>query len=364
MIFGLGFLVSLLLVSLTIIITRKFALVCRPQGDRWSQRSVALHGGVAIWLSFLLVFVLTCFELDSRLLVPIVLASLMMLIGLYDDIYKLNPSSKLISQLLVAGLAIYFGLGFSFSAYQWLNWFLTIFWVVGISNSVNLLDNMDGAAAGNICLTLLCLSLLPWQPAPWLIDVSMALSGCLCGFLVFNFHPAKIFMGDSGSLALGTFIALLLMQFSQLIPPVSHTILNIPSPLLIPVLLMIVPIVDTSFVTVNRFLNGFPLSVGDKGHISHRLSYLFQSDWLSVLFLYLYQLIVCWIMYSYQWTFFYPLALVTVYLLYKITHTTNPFVWRQKFRPSEESLTSHRYLFLRRHPILHRIVRLSSRISF
>jgi UDP-GlcNAc:undecaprenyl-phosphate GlcNAc-1-phosphate transferase len=361
--FLLAFFVSLLFVALTIVITRRFGFVCRPQSDRWHNRCVSLHGGVAIWLSFLLVFFLSGLRPESRETVPLVLASFMMLVGLYDDVFKLNPRSKLLSQLLVSGLVIDFGLGFTFSNVIWLNWFLTAFWIVGLTNAVNLLDNMDGASAGSVFLTMLCLSLLPWQPAPWLANMSLVLAGCLLGFLVFNFYPAKIFMGDSGSLSLGTFTAILLMQFSQTIPQVSHTVLNIPSPLLIPALLVIVPIVDTTFVTVNRLLNGFPVSLGDKGHITHRLSYLFQSDWLSVLCLYLYQLIVCLIIASYHWTLFYPLALLTVYLLYKMTRTTNRFVWKQKFQPSEEALSSHRYLFLKRHPVLHWIMRFNSRIS-
>lgn len=357
-----AFLVSLIVTYGLILLTSKQGWVARPKSDRWHQRTVALHGGVGICLSFVLCF--TGFKLTSSTQLEILLICLpvfMMLVGFYDDIYQLMPAPKLFCQGLVAAIAIATDIDFSFLPYEPLNWIVTFAWIVGITNSINLLDNMDGAAPGIAFLSVISLCLLPWNPTPWLTDIALLLSGSILGFLVFNFHPAKIFMGDSGSLFLGNLIALMLIQFSRTISPdIQHTFLNLPSALLIPVLLIIVPIIDTTYVSLMRYFNGYPIFIGDRGHITHRLSYMFQSDWLSVLILYAFQLTVCVIVASYHWTLFYPMAILTIWALYKLTIKTNAYVWPQKYQKSIESLTTHRYLFLKRHSLFLRLFRLNS----
>ncbi|MBW7875161.1 MAG: undecaprenyl/decaprenyl-phosphate alpha-N-acetylglucosaminyl 1-phosphate transferase [Candidatus Cloacimonetes bacterium] len=362
MIFFSAFIVSIITTWGLIQLTKQQGWVSRPKGDRWNARTVSLHGGIGIGLSFSLCFLFWNLTSSTELEILLVCMPLMMMmVGLYDDIYQLMPAPKLISQILVAAAAIVTDIDFAFLAYEPLNWALTLLWIVGITNALNLLDNMDGAAPGIAFFSVLSLCLLPWNPTPWLTDIAMMLAGSIAGFLIFNFHPAKIFMGDSGSLFLGNLIALMLIQFSRTISPdIQHTFLQIPSALIIPVLLIIVPIIDTTYVSFNRWYNGFPISLGDKGHITHRLSFLFQSDWFSVLILYAYQLLVCIIVASYHWTLFYPLFLVTLWLLYKLTIKTNAFVWPEKYISSLEARTSHRYLFLKRHMLLYRLFRLNS----
>ncbi len=362
MIFLSAFIFSLLISWGLIKVTQKHGWVSRPKGDRWNARTVSLHGGIGIGLSFILCFLFWKLTSSTELEILLVCMPLMMmLVGLYDDIFQLMPAPKLLSQISVAIIAIATDIDFAFLAYEPLNWALTLLWIVGITNALNLLDNMDGASPGIAFLCVLSLCLLPWNPTPWLTDIALILAGSILGFLVFNFHPAKIFMGDSGSLFLGNLISLMLIQFSRSISPeIQHTFLQIPSALIIPVLLIIVPIIDTTYVSFNRFYNGFPISQGDKGHITHRLSFLFQSDWLSVLILYAYQLLICIVVASYQWTLFYPIFLLTVWMLYKLTKKTNAFVWPEKYVTSHEARTTHRYLFLKRHSILYRLFRLNS----
>ncbi len=353
--FVISFVLGMILTGLVLVFTRSFGFVNKPSADRWSTKTVSLHGGIAIWIAWIAaLFLIKGPEFDSREALLVCLPSIMMLVGLVDDIFTLMPRAKLSFQLGVALVVCFFGMGFQFLPYEPLNWLLTMFWMIGIGNAINLLDNMDGASPGIAFIIALSLSLLPWEPAPWLGLMSMSLAGTLAGFLIFNFHPAKIYMGDSGSLFLGCALSMMLMEFSQTISPqITHTSLMLPSAFLIPVLMAAVPIIDTTYVTINRLLNGYPVSQGDRGHITHRLSYMFQSDWLSVLTLYLYQLLICSIVASYHWKLFYPVGLATLYLLYKLTKKTNGFVWPARFNPSAESLTSHRYLFLKRHSFLH-----------
>ena len=157
---------------------------------------------------------------------------------------------------------------------------LTFFWLVGITNAINLLDNMDGLAGGISLITALILSYFFWQAGNFsLFLFSMALAGALLAFLIFNYPPASIFMGDSGSLFIGfTLAALAIAQRPQAS--------NVFAVMAVPTLLFLLPILDTSLVTITRLLRGQSPAQGGSDHTSHRLVAfgLSERQTLSVLY--------------------------------------------------------------------------------
>jgi UDP-GlcNAc:undecaprenyl-phosphate GlcNAc-1-phosphate transferase len=256
----------------------------------------------------------------------------MFFVGLFDDLYTLSPQWKLSFQLLIATVAISSGIMFTFADSFWLNMILSVLWIVGLNNAVNLLDNMDGASSGIIFISMASLAFLPHHVEPALAQSCLLLAASVLGFLIFNFYPARVFMGDSGSLFLGNMAAMLLLLFSQTISPtVSHTFFNLPSAFLIPALMLFTPILDTTYVFLNRILNGYPVTQGDKGHVTHRLSHIMGGDRQAVLFIYAYQLGIALIVASYFWKLLYPVVAITLLLLYLITCLTNHKVWPEKF---------------------------------
>ena len=332
-IFIVVFSLSLGLSGVIIWASQRWNLLSTPQANRWNDRRISIHGGVGIWLAFSVgLFLFKGIDLEVQEWVLWSTSSLMFLVGLYDDFFTLSPKWKLLFQFLVTGTAVGCGIMFTFLDFYWLNVLITALWIVGLNNAINLLDNMDGASSGIVFITLTSLAFLPHHMDAGLAYSCLILAASVLGFLVFNFHPARIFMGDSGSLFLGNMTAMLLLLFSQTISPtVSHTFFNLPSAILIPALMLFTPILDTTYVFLNRILNGYPISQGDKGHISHRLSHILGGDRLAVLCLYAFQLNIAWIVASYYWTYFYPVMLLTVLGLVLLTRATNHLVWPEKY---------------------------------
>ena len=277
---------SLLLTPVVIRLAHRYELVARPKESRWHSRPTALFGGVAIWVSFLGT-VLAFLEVDNPrltiMLAGVLLAAgLMFLVGLVDDFAHLRPATKLIAQVAAGCILVYCGVRFGLLDMPLVTIPLTIFWVVGITNAFNLLDNMDGLAAGiaAVCSAAIFASNLILGGDPGVAILSLAFCGALVGFLVFNFNPARIFMGDCGSMMIGATLAGLSIVGTW--EQASNTFLL----LAVPVLLLGVPIFDTAFVTVTRRLSGRPMSVGGKDHTSHRLVALGLSERRAVILLY------------------------------------------------------------------------------
>ena len=202
--------------------------------------------------------------------------------GLFDDLWELKPVVKLLVQLACAFVLIYFGFNFGGGLLEWAGIPLTFIWVIGITNAINLLDNMDGLAAGIstiVAITTAILSSLNGNS--YLAASGFAVAGACLGFLVFNFKPAKIFMGDSGSLFLGFSLAYqsIAVQYKM----GSSSAIWV---LFIPISLMAIPIMDTTLVTVKRLLAGRRIDQGGKDHTSHRLVALGLSEKQAVLTLY------------------------------------------------------------------------------
>ncbi|MGH9823699.1 MAG: hypothetical protein ACREDR_10680 [Blastocatellia bacterium] len=258
----------------------RFGIVAPPRRDRWHSKPTALLGGIAIYTAFLLGFFL--FVPHHALFYPVVAAAtLLFLTGLIDDLVQIKPYAKLIVQLVAAALVVYYGISLTWTRYDALNDFITIFWLVGITNALNLLDNMDGLSAGIAvvsCAFLGITFMINGQPAA--ACFSFVLGGSAAGFLVFNFNPASIFMGDAGSMFLGFALGSI-----ALISDYGRS-RNLAAILFTPVLILAIPIFDTCVVTVTRKVSGRPISQGGRDHTSHRLVALGMSERRAVLWLY------------------------------------------------------------------------------
>src|SRR5215469_34768 len=194
---------GLVAVDLARSLALRIGFVAIPRQDRWHRKPTPLLGGAAIYAAFVLAFIVFTPSLSSAY--PILAAStLLFLAGMIDDAIHLTPPAKLIMQFIGAATLVYFGAHLPWVNYLWINDVLTIFWLVGMTNAINLLDNMDGLAGGVsliACVFLAITFVLNGQPGEALLPIIMG-AGVL-GFLFFNFKPASIFMGDSGSMFLG-----------------------------------------------------------------------------------------------------------------------------------------------------------------
>jgi UDP-GlcNAc:undecaprenyl-phosphate GlcNAc-1-phosphate transferase len=240
-------------------------------------------GGIAIYLAF----VIGCFIFApdlSRAYPILIAATLLFGVGIVDDTRQLKPYIKLVMQVVAASIVVFSGLRLPGMILT--NWgadFLTIFWLVAITNAINLLDNMDGLAGGIsliACAFLAITFLANGQAAE--AALPLILAGAVVGFLWFNFNPASIFMGDCGSMFLGFALSgiALLSDFGQA--------RNLVSVLATPVLILTIPIFDTLVVAVTRKMSGCPVSRGGRDHTSHRLVALGMSERRATLLLYLF----------------------------------------------------------------------------
>lgn len=257
----------------------RLGCVAMPKQDRWHSRPTPTLGGVAFYTGFLVVAM--CFVANSQLTLPFLLiVTLMFIVGIYDDLRQLNPATKLVGQIGVAAMAIYFDYRLQFFGWMPLDAVLTALWIVGLTNAVNLLDNMDGLAGGIGLIAAVYLAFLFYQQGDLVhAMIALAVAGAVGGFLVHNFYPASIFMGDAGSLFLGVSLSLLTIQ--------AHgQASNIVSLVAVPTCILLVPIFDTTLVTVTRLLRGQPISQGGRDHSSHRLVTLGLSEPHAVLLLY------------------------------------------------------------------------------
>jgi len=202
-------------------------------------------------------------------------------VGLVDDLRPLKPQTKLTAQLLVAAAVVSAGLRLPVTGVVWLDMLLSLLWLVALSNAFNLLDNMDGLAAGVAAIAAIGhLLLFAGTGELAAARLAAALAGACGGFLLHNFHPARMFMGDAGSLFLGFTVGGLSLVATAGTPAGS------PAALLLPGLIVMVPIFDSAFVTVHRFAAGRPISQGGRDHASHRLVAAGFSERQAVVALY------------------------------------------------------------------------------
>jgi UDP-GlcNAc:undecaprenyl-phosphate GlcNAc-1-phosphate transferase len=255
-------------------IARRLALhagvVDSPSARKIHGAPVPLLGGAAIYAGFMLALLFLGDRFYIRELIGILLgATLVSLFGLADDHWGLHAYLKLGGQLLAGVILILGGTQvYLFPSYPWLNWAITLLWVVGLTNALNLLDNMDGLSGGvtTVAATFLLLLAAMGRPPQVLVGaLAAALIGACIGFLRYNLNPATIFMGDTGALFLGFLLAALgiKLRFPSNVPWITW---------LVPICVLALPIFDTSLVFVSRLRRGKnPLTTPGKDHLSHRL---------------------------------------------------------------------------------------------
>ncbi|HEU4507956.1 MAG TPA: hypothetical protein VFR78_06950 [Pyrinomonadaceae bacterium] len=277
---GASFGLALILTPLVRAYARRFKFIAVPKIDRWHKKPTAMLGGTAIWLS--VVIASLAFTIHTTYVKQILMAStFLFLVGLVDDLIHIKPYQKLIGQILGAAFVVYYGLSLPWTGSKIVNMALAIFWLIGITNAINLLDNMDGLASGIaiIAAGFLSLSFVNTGQFPEALLLGI-FAAALLGFLIYNFNPASIFMGDCGSMFVGFFLA-----SSALINVSGGRSRSFLPVLAVPILVLFIPIFDTTFVTVLRKLSGRAASQGGRDHTSHRLVALGMSERHAVLML-------------------------------------------------------------------------------
>jgi len=278
--FALSFVLTVAAVAAAIKVCAKHGWVAKPQPDRWHNGTPAKFGGVSIWLVVLTLSACVIPATNGPLWIVLACASLMFALGLIDDLVRLQPGPKLLAQCVVSALSIVFGLKLAIPGHPIVSFCVSLGWLVGLTNAFNLLDNMDGLAAGIALFTASYWAVLYLTTGgPDYASILLIVAGSCAGFLVFNFVPARIFMGDSGSLFLGFLLAAAAL-------PHFRRVFGLQGLVLTPVIVLSIPILDTFFVSVTRRLRGQPVSVGGTDHSSHRLVRMGLPERNAVLLLY------------------------------------------------------------------------------
>jgi len=239
-----------------------------PSQNRWNKRTVAQFGGGPVLLIFWLTAMLS--PAGRQYWVLLLSTVALALLGFIDDLKGLGPKPKLLVEVLVAACAVCSGIISPITPSFGVNWILTVLWIVIISNAFNIIDNMDGLAGGVAIIGLAGVVMLSGANSP-IGMLSILLLVSVGGFFLFNFNPAKIFMGDLGSLPIGFFLASASVVSAG----------NVRAPragLVIPCLIMFVPVFDALLVSLSRRIKGRAISEGGRDHSSHRLVFSGLSE--------------------------------------------------------------------------------------
>jgi len=285
---GYSFVLGFLLHKYLINSTEKYNLKkANVTGIRWETQTKPIFGGITFFSLFIfgIINYVLLFKgdfLTNNIGVGIILVvTISFLIGLADDLLNSSPFFKFFAQLACALLLINFDIYIKIFESQTLNYLLTVFWVVGIMNSINMLDNMDAITSSISTLIfaffILVVIYLDYVDKWFYLIVLVSAISSTGSFLIFNWHPSKMYMGDNGSMFLGALLSIAGILFIWNMPAQN---LEHPgfTPLLIIWLLFTVPITDTTTVSINRLLKGKSPFVGGKDHTTHYLSYLGLSD--------------------------------------------------------------------------------------
>lgn len=273
--FAIALIFAVLATPLSMKLGRRWGAIAYPGGRHIHKNPVPRLGGIAIYLAFWVAIAFTQ-HWDTKIWGLFLGSTLIMLVGVWDDIREIRPIVKLFWQIAAAGVLIFFGfsmdsitvigqpLEFQKMGLAWLSALLVVFWIIGLINTVNISDGLDGLAAG-ICFEaalLLCWSATRINQVSE-AHLTLALAGAALGFLFFNFHPARVFMGDSGSMFLGYIIGgISIMGLLK-----TATVLGLVFPLLV----LAMPLTDITFAIIRRKLRGHSIATADRGHLHHRL---------------------------------------------------------------------------------------------
>jgi len=263
-------------------VASRLGIVDRPDARRVHLAPVPLLGGIAIYAGFIVALLLFGEGwVVSQAIGILVGATIVSFLGIWDDRWGVRPVLKLSGQATAAGILIISGVQVSFLPHPILNIAVTLLWIVGITNALNLLDNMDGLSGGVGAVAAgFFLLLAAWNGQYLVASLAAALLGVCIGFLVYNFNPASIFMGDAGSMFLGFILAVVGIKLR--FPGRPNTITW-----MIPVVVLGLAIFDTTLVVFSRLRRGInPLTNPGKDHVSHRLVLLGLSQRQAVVLLY------------------------------------------------------------------------------
>lgn len=282
-----AFVIAYFSVPLAIKIAFKVGATDEPDHRKVHSQTMPRLGGLAIFIAFIIPM-LFIIEKEPSPFLGILLGGLVIFcVGIIDDIYQLSAKTKFIGQIIAASIAIYFGVIVHFVtnpfdglvSLGFLSIPVTLLWIVGVTNAINLIDGLDGLAGGVSVIaagTMGIIALLQGQP-----EVSLAafiLVAAILGFLPYNFHPAQTFMGDSGSNFLGFILGCLAIMGTAK----SATLIS----LFIPIVILGIPIFDTFFAIIRRINNKAPIFKPDKDHLHHRLLALGMEHTQCVLTIY------------------------------------------------------------------------------
>lgn len=274
-------------------------VVDRPNERKVSKRSnMPLLGGVAVALGFYVSIAVALAMVDQNLLTQLEVEGhieglffgglLLLVVGAWDDKGNMRPIVKLAAQVIAAWIAIAYGYKITYFTDPffgevwffptWLTWIVSTFWIVGITNAINLIDGLDGLATGVsaiIALTLTIIALQMEQVGALLLGI--ALLGALLGFLPFNFPPARVFLGDTGALFIGFTLSLTCLEGYRQVNLLTF---------LVPLLVLAVPILDTSLSILRRIRKRTHVFAADRAHIHHRMLDVHGSHRAAVLAIY------------------------------------------------------------------------------
>lgn len=254
---------------------------------RWAPSAKPALGGLSFYIIFLLAFsFLTIFSFSTGHpiggdLVGLLLACTVgFMVGLADDAYNTNPLLKAFAQFTCANILITMGIIIEISPFMPINYFFTIVWVIGMMNSINMLDNMDGIATvvaiSATLAALLIVFILGDSANPYVI-LLLGVLAALIGFLIYNWNPSKMYMGDTGSQFLGVYLAAISIIFFWNYRDPDGSMFQIKQ-FLIPIVIFMAPFIDTLTVVSRRILRGQSPFVGGSDHITHHFGYLGMSD--------------------------------------------------------------------------------------
>lgn len=307
---------------LVIRIARSIDAVDRPNERKVSERiAMPLMGGLAVWLgcaSGLGAAVL----LGETGMLPVEIvgfsigATILILTGAWDDKFTMPAVAKLGFQIVAAAIAIYVGfrVGFfsdpitltTYDVPAWVLWPVSLLWIVGVTNAMNLIDGLDGLSSGLGAIIAATLTIICWQAEQWTgVVIGLALFGALIGYLPFNFPPARIFLGDTGSLLIGFTLSLLALEGYRKTAFLAF---------IVPILALAIPLLDTSLSILRRLRSGRGVFAADRLHMHHRLLHREGSHKNAVLMLYFLTSCFCMIAVSFSqldgWLAFVYLAAV------------------------------------------------------
>ena len=275
----LGILVSLVSVFVAVKVANKVGLVDVPGSAPHKQhlRPTPMAGGIAIIISLLLMILVSGLWTEKRYLLFIISAIAIFLVGAWDDKRSLSPALRFGIQVLAAVLVIQSGLYirifeyplFNFGGPQWvydvLDKLLTVIWIVGVTNAINLVDSMDGLAVGLSGWAFAFFMLATFDSQQQVLSVfSATMAGICAGIYLFNSRPAKLFLGDSGALLLGFILSVLAIEYTPIQSFQGSSWFS-------PILLLAVPVYDTCLVTFSRARRGLPIYRSNRDHTYHRL---------------------------------------------------------------------------------------------